>query len=122
MPSARPNMHGGTVLTARFPSADGERGARAAIRSRWASLDGLRGYAVIGVLLFHLDLVSNGFVGVDVFFVLSGFLITRLLASEYEHRATIGLTRFYVRRILRLYPALLAVVAFCLVVAALNRE
>ncbi len=71
-------------------------------------LDGLRGIAVLAVVLFHTALTwgTNGYVGVDIFFVLSGYLITRLLLAERRQTGTISLRRFYVRRVLRLYPAL----------------
>lgn len=74
---------------------------------RLGSLDGLRGLAVVGVLLFHAfpDGLPGGFVGVDVFFVLSGFLITDGLLRE-RTRGRIGLGRFWLRRARRLLPAL----------------
>jgi peptidoglycan/LPS O-acetylase OafA/YrhL len=72
-------------------------------------LDGLRGIAIIAVLLFHWDLpfAGGGFIGVDLFFVLSGFLITRLLSRELAQLGRIDLRNFYARRALRLLPALL---------------
>lgn len=75
-------------------------------------LDGLRALAILGVVLYHLHVpgVKGGFVGVNVFFVLSGYLITSLLLEEHRREATIRLGRFWVRRILRLYPSLVAVV------------
>ncbi|MFZ9481455.1 MAG: acyltransferase family protein [Ilumatobacteraceae bacterium] len=77
------------------------------------ALDGLRAVAVLLVLLFHAGVgtFQNGFVGVDVFFVLSGFLITRLLLAEMERTSTINLRSFYARRARRLLPASLVVVA-----------
>jgi peptidoglycan/LPS O-acetylase OafA/YrhL len=74
-------------------------------------LDGLRALAVLAVMLFHANAhwASGGFLGVDVFFVLSGFLITRLLLEERELTGAVGLLRFYLRRVLRLFPALVAV-------------
>jgi peptidoglycan/LPS O-acetylase OafA/YrhL/lysophospholipase L1-like esterase len=76
-------------------------------------LDGVRALAVSAVLLFHLParLLPGGFLGVDVFFVLSGFLITSLLLGEVEGRGSIGFAQFYVRRARRLLPALLVVLA-----------
>jgi peptidoglycan/LPS O-acetylase OafA/YrhL len=83
-------------------------------RSRVRELDGIRGLAAIAVLSFHCGCVptralryitAGGWCGVDVFFVLSGFLITRLLVSELDRDGTICLPSFYVRRALRLYPA-----------------
>ena len=77
------------------------------------ALDGLRGLAVVAVLLFHGGWAgaAGGFLGVDVFFVLSGFLITSLLLSEQRSTGTIALRRFWSRRARRLVPALLVVVA-----------
>ncbi|NTU57998.1 MAG: acyltransferase [Chlorobiaceae bacterium] len=73
-----------------------------------AALDGLRGIAVSLVFLFHADIpgFSGGFIGVDIFFVLSGFLITILLLQENRNRFPSGLGYFYMRRILRLMPGL----------------
>jgi peptidoglycan/LPS O-acetylase OafA/YrhL len=73
-------------------------------------LDGLRGIAILLVLGLHFipDLVPGGFLGVDVFFVLSGFLITSLLLQEWSHRHSISLKDFYIRRVLRLGPGLAA--------------
>lgn len=78
---------------------------------RIPALEGLRGLAVIGVLLFHDDRLVGGFLGVDLFFVLSGFLITGLLIDERRRTGTIALTSFWRRRARRLLPALLALVA-----------
>src|SRR5690348_3985151 len=62
---------------------------------------------------------GGGVVGVETFFVLSGFLITALLVEEHERRRTISLANFYARRALRLLPALFTVVAVCALYAAL---
>ncbi len=85
-------------------------------------LEGLRGVAVLGVLLFHLGLssVQGGFTGVDVFFVLSGFLITGLLLRERERTGRIDLAAFYARRARRILPAAIVVIAVTVVVAALT--
>lgn len=74
-----------------------------------ADIDGLRALAVVPVVLFHAGLgwVSGGFVGVDVFFVISGFLITSILAREIEDQRY-SILRFYRRRALRIFPALTA--------------
>jgi len=72
-------------------------------------LDGLRGLSVLAVMAVHAQLLDSGApasAGVDVFFVLSGFLITTLLAQEWDHSGRISLKRFYARRALRLFPAL----------------
>src|SRR5688572_27966699 len=73
------------------------------------ALDGLRGVAILLVLAVNssLPVFRGGFIGVDVFFVLSGFLITCLLIHEWNDMGSIHLKRFYVRRALRLLPALL---------------
>lgn len=72
-----------------------------------AGLDGLRAVAVITVLLFHAEFsfASGGFLGVSMFFTLSGFLITTLLIDEHESSGTLSLRRFYGRRVRRLLPA-----------------
>lgn len=77
------------------------------------ALDGLRAVAVALVIAFHCDRngVTGGFVGVDVFFVLSGFLITTLLMDECDQTGTIAVGRFYIRRAMRLWPALLMMLA-----------
>src|SRR4051812_40196460 len=72
-------------------------------------IDGLRAIAVISVVAYHSGFYgfSGGFIGVDVFFVLSGFLITNVLTKEIATSGTINLPRFYSNRFKRLYPALL---------------
>lgn len=74
------------------------------------ALDGLRGLAVLGVLLFHDGRLAGGYLGVDLFFVLSGFLITANLLAERASTGSIGLRAFWARRARRLFPALLALV------------
>lgn len=71
-------------------------------------LDGLRALAVLIVLSGHIAHVPGAFVGVVLFFALSGFLITSLLLKEWARNGTISLGHFYLRRVLRLYPALVA--------------
>lgn len=70
--------------------------------------DGLRSLAVIGVILYHLlpSQMRGGFLGVPVFFVVSGYLITDLLVQEWKQNGKIRLGKFYIRRMKRLYPAL----------------
>jgi peptidoglycan/LPS O-acetylase OafA/YrhL len=86
------------------------------------SLDGLRGIAVLAVVLSHLPNLEflGGFFGVDLFFVLSGFLITSLLLEEWRARGDISLKAFYARRALRLLPALLEVLTVAVVFSALR--
>jgi peptidoglycan/LPS O-acetylase OafA/YrhL len=85
------------------------------------ALDGLRGVAVAGVVAFHLGHLRGGYLGVDAFFVLSGYLITSLLVIEWRSTGTIDLRGFWVRRFRRLLPALvvllLAVAAYALLAA-----
>ena len=71
-------------------------------------LDGLRALSVIAVLLYHAELawIPGGFLGVEVFFVISGYLITALLLAEWRQRGRIDLKTFWLRRARRLLPAL----------------
>lgn len=77
-------------------------------------LDGIRAFAVASVIAYHAGVthVTGGFLGVDIFFCLSGFLITSLLLGEARHTGTIRLAQFWVRRARRLLPALLMVLCF----------
>ncbi len=86
------------------------------------ALDGLRGVAITLVVLFHLGFswMRGGFVGVDLFFVLSGYLITGILLSERERSGTIDLVRFWARRARRLLPALCLLLLVLVAVAALD--
>lgn len=74
-------------------------------------MDGVRGVAILGVLLFHTGHFPGGFLGVDLFFALSGYLITDLLLREVEGTGTVSLVAFWGRRIRRLLPALAVVLA-----------
>ncbi len=84
-------------------------------------LDGLRALAVAGVVLYHAGVswIPGGFLGVDVFFVLSGYLITSLLLAEVGGRGRIDIARFWFRRARRLLPAVVLVVAASLIAASL---
>ncbi|WP_405060758.1 acyltransferase [Kribbella sp. NBC_01505] len=75
------------------------------------ALDGLRGVAIAGVLLFHTGHLAGGFLGVDLFFALSGYLITDLLLREVERTGAVSLVGFWGRRIRRLLPALATMLA-----------
>jgi peptidoglycan/LPS O-acetylase OafA/YrhL len=81
-----------------------------------AGLDGLRALAVAGVFLYHANVswMPGGFLGVDLFFVLSGYLITSLLLREFSDRGTIDLVAFWGRRARRLFPAVAVVILFAL--------
>lgn len=96
------------------------RTATSAPRLAWSpALDGLRAIAVLLVMFFHYGRsawVPGGWLGVDVFFVLSGFLITTLLLREWQATRTISLREFYARRMLRLLPAFGAFLAIYLLV------
>lgn len=89
--------------------------------SHLAYIDGLRGVAVTAVVAFHcaLPFSSGGFIGVDVFFVISGFLITQLLSREIERTGSVNFISFYTRRVSRLFPSLLLVLICTLILAAL---
>lgn len=79
-------------------------------------IQGLRALAVLAVIFAHLEIswLPGGFVGVDVFFVISGYLITGLLLREYQRTGGISLSNFYRRRIRRLFPAMLVTCMFTL--------
>jgi peptidoglycan/LPS O-acetylase OafA/YrhL len=83
-------------------------------------IDGLRAIAVLSVIIFHINkaILPGGFVGVDIFFVISGFLITRNIVLEMQ-RGAFSIVEFYRRRIKRIAPAMLVVVAVTLVFAQL---
>jgi len=95
------------------------------------SLDGVRGIAVLSVVMAHAQALifgrpifswfdfSGGFIGVDIFFVLSGFLITSLLLQEHQTTGTISLKNFYIRRALRLLPALVLLLVAMLIYSRL---
>ncbi|HVA08872.1 MAG TPA: acyltransferase family protein [Acidimicrobiales bacterium] len=78
------------------------------------ALDGVRAFAVVAVMMYHggLGATRGGFMGVDTFFVLSGFLITSLLIGEWRETVTIKLKSFWARRARRLLPALLLMLLF----------
>lgn len=78
------------------------------MRRQIDQLDGVRALAVLAVMGFHDLKVPAGYLGVDVFFVLSGMLITMILLGQFDRRGRIDLKAFYERRLRRLYPALLA--------------
>lgn len=84
-------------------------------------IDGLRSIAVLSVILYHLEFpgFTGGFIGVDVFFVISGYLITRLIVTEIEETGSFRFGRFYMRRIRRLFPAMFVTLLVCAVLAIL---
>jgi len=84
------------------------------------ALDGVRAVAIVLVLVFHLGApwLPGGYLGVSVFFTLSGFLITTLLLGEWERTGRIAIRAFYVRRLRRLLPASLLCLLGIAVLAA----
>jgi len=129
-----PPVAGGTTrrgrATDRSDGAEPRDGARRRRRSAFRrDIEGMRALAVVLVVAFHAGLpgVQGGFVGVDVFFVISGFLITGLLVDEVRRTGTIDLPAFWARRVRRLLPMATVVlvstaVAFRFVLAPLDRE
>ncbi len=103
---------GGPAAPARAPGGTG----------RLAGLDGLRALAILAVLVFHLDpaWLPGGFLGVDIFFVVSGFLITTLLVRERVSTGRIDLPGFWTRRARRLIPALVVCVPAAVLLARLS--
>jgi peptidoglycan/LPS O-acetylase OafA/YrhL len=116
------------VLVAGGARPSAEEPKDAAPRVRWAppprrrlrGLDGLRAVAVLSVVAFHLDfaIAPGGFLGVDVFFVISGFLITNLLVGEIRSTGRLRLGAFYLRRARRLLPTVLVLLLVVSVAAA----
>src|SRR5271166_4220540 len=102
-------VHTALKRARRSPLDNGAGRGRPIVFSYVPALDGLRAVAVLGVMLYHggAPLSAGGFLGVNVFFVLSGFLITSLLLGEWTKRLTIRLGQFWTRRARRLLPALL---------------
>src|SRR4051794_14019566 len=111
--------------------ADGEEAAMAQTRPAGrrrgyaAGLDGIRAIAVIAVIAYHAGVpaLRGGFIGVDLFFVVSGYLVTSLLREERERTGRIGFGRFLMRRGRRLLPALvLALTVVSAAAFALRRD
>jgi peptidoglycan/LPS O-acetylase OafA/YrhL len=94
---------------------------RAAARPWLRGLDGLRAVAVSAVVVFHFapTVLPGGFLGVDLFFVISGYLITRLLLTEIDATGRLALRDFYVRRVRRLVPAVVALLLITATASAL---
>jgi len=94
--------------------------------SRFAELDGLRALAVVSVILFHCDitdLFNAGFFGVDMFFTISGFIITAMLLKEYRSEGDFRFLNFYFRRLKRLMPPVLGLILVAFLgTAALSRD
>lgn len=112
-PRQTPRSDGPAPDTTRAPAAGPARHRR--------DIEGLRAVAVLLVVAYHcgLPVITGGYVGVDVFFVISGFLITGLLLREARSSGTLSIPRFYARRALRLLPASTVVVVATVAGAAL---
>ena len=99
------------MMKSREMNREGKRMEKKRIKkSRYITgFDGIRSLAVIGVIFYHLIPTSmqGGYLGVPVFFVISGYLITDLLRQEWQQNGKIQMKDFYIRRIKRLYPAML---------------
>lgn len=120
-PSDRP-AHTGPAA-GRLPAGpDATAASSPARRFHISGLDALRAIAVLAVVIYHVDpgLLPGGFIGVDVFFVVSGFLITTLLLRERARTGRIDLRGFWIRRARRLLPALLVVITVCSAAALLG--
>ena len=107
------------VLAVPKESATVKQQRRARLR-QVPGLDGLRGLAVVAVVIYHFfgDLLPGGYLGVDMFFVLSGFLITSLLIREFNVTGRINLRDFWIRRFRRILPAALVVLCLCAAIVA----
>ncbi len=87
-------------------------------------LDGLRAISIIFVVIYHYNntWLKGGFLGVDIFFVISGFIITQLLYTEYQNNRQISFRAFYVRRFHRILPAMMALIAAILAFSYINNS
>ena len=112
-----PHETSATELT-NGPSESRRQGAR---RSRLPALDGIRGIGIVAVVIFHLNpsWLPGGYLGVDIFFVVSGFLITGLLLDLFEKGTRSSLAEFWARRARRLVPGLVVLLLVVAVAAAL---
>jgi len=89
---------------------------------RFASLDGLRCFSILAVIWHHVTGIGKGYLGVQVFFAISGFLITTLLLRERRNTEEISLTKFYARRSLRIFPLYYTVLAVYIVLVFLTQR
>jgi peptidoglycan/LPS O-acetylase OafA/YrhL len=109
-----------TVTPTRIPLREyGRNGVHRRARY-WPGLDGMRALAVSAVVAYHMEphWVPGGFFGVDIFFVISGYLITSMLWGEWTERGRFDLKRFWIRRVRRLYPAIIALIVVVVLVAS----
>jgi peptidoglycan/LPS O-acetylase OafA/YrhL len=127
MPNPTGSLGGGATEVSTADELTGRTQARRTI-GLITSFDGLRAVAVLLIVAYHARsfvpgwtrYVTGGFLGVDIFFVLSGFLVTAILLREHERTGRIRLWQFYRGRVLRLLPALLAMIAVVFVWGALT--
>lgn len=119
-PAAASASASSTAAPATTAPATTPRRRRARLR-QVPGLDGLRGLAVLAVVIYHFfgDILPGGYLGVDMFFVLSGFLITSLLVREFNTTGRISLKDFWLRRFRRILPAALVVLSICTAIVAL---
>ena len=85
------------------------------------SFDGLRALAVCAVVAFHCNVFRGGWLGVDLFFVLSGYLITSIIVAEVQATGALSLRRFWARRAKRLLPAVGVLLAFVVLLRAMHQ-
>src|ERR1700739_2296843 len=99
------------------PNAIPRKISSGASRLHRDDIDGLRAFAVFPVMVFHYGILpklsSGGFVGVDIFFIISGYLITQTICRDLN-KEMYAVIDFYNRRVRRIFPALFAVFAFCI--------
>ena len=108
--AARPRVSDSRSRAHRRPSSQAPKSAS---KRYIPAIDGLRAFAVFAVIFYHMGLpfAQGGLLGVTVFFVISGYLITGLLTAEWSSSGTIDLLHFWLRRIRRLFPAIVVVIA-----------
>ncbi len=118
-PPATVDDAGASPVSSSAPPAPAPDATERPVSGHLAGLDGLRALAIAAVMVFHLDpdWLPGGFLGVDIFFVISGFLITTLLVRERRTHGRVDLLGFWTRRARRLLPALLVVVPFAILIA-----
>ncbi len=118
--SHRPSLAAGVMSDSPKGSGPASHDAVLAASTYRADIDGLRAIAVVSVVLFHagFTMFGGGYVGVDIFFVISGYLITQLIAREMR-AGEFSVWRFYERRMRRIFPALFAMLAVCTLACAI---
>lgn len=104
------------------PSSSETPSFSATLPGRMVGLDGVRALAVLAVVVYHFDpsWLPGGFFGVDIFFVISGFLITGIVVREWEGTGHLDLARFWARRARRLLPAVIALLVMMVLISAVG--